>query len=116
MMTRGLSIAIAVALGVTAVLSPGAAAQAGFEARRVTVGYADLNLATRAGRATLERRVKNAVSRVCGARPALMEIRLGNIYRACTDQALADSRDQMTKLLHGETLAENVIRVGAPNR
>jgi UrcA family protein len=50
---------------VAAVASPAFALQSSDQPRSVKVSFADLNLATAEGRATLDRRLKSAVRSVC---------------------------------------------------
>lgn len=52
------------------------------QADAVTVGFADLNLASAAGRATFDRRVGNAARMLCGTY-APIELKWGAMSRAC---------------------------------
>lgn len=72
------------------------------EAPRRTVSYADLDLASEAGRATLDRRVKIAVRSVC---PAPMTQSLSDLRAAinCHRNALADAQTQIAGITSGST-------------
>lgn len=114
---KRLSVATAFAVILAASLGAGAAAaQTPAEARSVAVGYLDLDLASTSGRATLERRVRNAVNQVCGKRPSPKEMVRGEIHRTCVFETQEEARQQMAKLFGSGAVAENTIRVGSPNR
>jgi UrcA family protein len=67
------------------------------EARQVMVATTDLNLASPAGMATLQRRLAAAVKRVCPspAQPVLTEMRL---HRECVAQARSSIAPQIAQL------------------
>lgn len=64
------------------------------------VGFADLNLYSAAGKATLDRRIRGAARRVC-MEPADRSI--GNLTdgRLCFAAAVADGHRQMTEVIAG---------------
>lgn len=71
------------------------------EAPRRTVSYADLNLASAAGRATLEQRVQNAVRAVCpAATNTLADLRAA---ANCRRDALAGAQNKVAALASGST-------------
>ena len=78
----------------------------------VRVSYADLDLASAAGRSALERRVTNAVRRVCPDRPLPQETTKLRLYKACQEKAWDGVRPQMAALYNGRQLAEAAIRIG----
>jgi UrcA family protein len=57
------------------------------------VSYADLDLASEAGRAQLDRRIANAVREVCG-RPSVIDLRGHSEMRACRTETMADAMNQ----------------------
>jgi UrcA family protein len=64
---------------------------------QTTVSYADLNLSSAAGRATLHSRIKGAVRFVCGSRgPTLAELENN---RECQDNAIASANTQLEQVL-----------------
>lgn len=105
--------AIALAATVTALVT-GFAAQAMAQDEgpyRAAVSYADLDLASPAGRATLERRVERAVDRVCPARPLPSELDKRATYNTCRKAALTGARQQLAQLYGGRQLAQSAVRV-----
>ncbi|HWA62509.1 MAG TPA: UrcA family protein [Caulobacteraceae bacterium] len=79
----------------------------------VRVSYADLDLSHDRGRATLERRIDTAVSRICGDRP--MDVELGRLvaWSGCRDTAWNGARRQLAGLYAGRGLAQAQIRLPA---
>jgi UrcA family protein len=66
------------------------------EQTRVVVRYDDLNTATTAGRAAVERRIKHAASEVCGPAPTGPGRLMGWVeYKACQNKALTDALAQL---------------------
>jgi UrcA family protein len=65
------------------------------EPREVIVHLSDLNLAAPAGRATLDRRVRAAARKVCGALPAVQLEEVQQV-RACQSAAMAQGWNQVT--------------------
>jgi UrcA family protein len=63
----------------------------------VRVSYADLDLAQKAGRATLEARVNKAVSRLCGM-PAASDLVAMTRYRGCRKSAWSSARPQLAAI------------------
>ena len=57
----------------------------------VSVSYADLNLASAAGRAQLDRRIANAARDICGSYQPL-DLRMFSLTRACRADAIASAR------------------------
>ncbi|MFW2831167.1 UrcA family protein [Sphingomonas sp. ID0503] len=57
------------------------------ETTSVRVSYADLNLSSKAGLLTLERRLRTAATRVCGTAP-MRDLHEISAHRACMNQAL----------------------------
>lgn len=102
-------LAIAAALTV-ATLAPAAFAQEEGPATSV-VSYADLDLATPAGRAALERRVERAVEHVCPARPLPTELDKRADYVACHRAALSGARQQLAEIYSGRRLAQAAVRI-----
>lgn len=80
---------IAAAFGFVAIAAPAAAQSS------VAVEYSDLNLASEAGRATLENRLEGAVRDVCGAAPRVTDLRAMAGYRACIAVARASYTEQV---------------------
>ena len=64
------------------------------------VSYADLDLASTAGRAALDRRIDRAVRAVCG-RAAIKDLNALRLVELCRDETLADARSQLRR---GEVL------------
>jgi UrcA family protein len=54
----------------------------------VVVNYADLNLTERAGASTLYARLKRAAEKVCGQKPAPLELRASAAYGDCFESTL----------------------------
>jgi len=93
-----------------------AAAHAEVGLPEVSVSYADLDLGRAAARVVLERRVANAVDRVCPARPLPSELGKMKSYRTCRETAWAGARRQLATIYGGRLLAEAQVRVvGAGN-
>lgn len=92
-----------------------AAAQEG-PSRSVSVSYADLDLSRASGRETLDRRISNAVARVCSPQPALIDLAQAHAYEQCRSDALSGAHEQMTRLFEGQALAQASVRVGRAAR
>ncbi len=71
-----------IALGAPA-LACAQTARADSDARQVSVSFADLNLATNAGQATLKTRLDHAARTACGERPDNRDLRALAAYQAC---------------------------------
>ena len=63
------------------------------DAGQVRVGYADLDLSTRAGVRTLDRRIRSAVELACGPISS-SDPRGKNLVIACRTETLAEARAQ----------------------
>ncbi len=74
-----------------------------------TVSFADLDLGSDNGRATLDRRVRNAAAAVCG--PAEREMRLRVSYDSCRADAIADTNRQIASLGVGEKRIQVAARI-----
>lgn len=75
-----------------ALMSTGAAAE---DSGLRTVGFADLDLTTTAGVATLERRVKRAVKSICSPEPGLSGGALAAEQAQCEAETTAGVRKQI---------------------
>ena len=62
---------------------------------KVTVPYADLDLATPAGTATLDDRIDAAVNQVC-ARPDIRNLKAMTAWEECKASAKLDALDQLS--------------------
>lgn len=78
----------------TAAAGPAIAAPPAAETR--VVSYADLNLATAAGRARLESRIGRAVRSVCG-RASLLDLNGLAQVQLCRDETYADAIGQLRR-------------------
>ena len=104
----------AIALGTAATLAAPAIAQ---DAPSVSVSFADLNLSSEAGTEILDRRIKNAITNVCGGE-APRDLRSRGAYNRCLDQtalAVQPMRDLAVNDYRNGRLAANdrVIRFAA---
>lgn len=91
------SMAFAAALVAGTSIAPLAAAHAE-PAKSISVSYADLNLATDVGRATLERRIKNAAKASCGFEPSAT-VRLQRDYKDCVKTALSGAEQRVASII-----------------
>jgi UrcA family protein len=96
MKVRSTLLAIAACMAMT----PTAGSAATPPAKAVLVPYGDLNLASPAGRARLDRRVFRAATALCG-RYDPRELRLSALSRACRDETIAGVRGQRDAALEG---------------
>ncbi len=71
----------------------------------VAVQHADLNLASAAGRATLDRRIDRAARQVCGT-ALTIELDLAAEVNACRSDVIAGARAQRDALIGGIEVAE----------
>ena len=76
-----------------AALATPAVAQSAVDAGQVRVGYADLDLTSRAGVRTLDRRIRTAVETACGPISSF-DPRGKNIVLECRADTLAEARSQ----------------------
>ncbi|MFN3944134.1 MAG: UrcA family protein [Allosphingosinicella sp.] len=95
--------AAAVATGLAA--GPAAAQDVG----GLQVRHADLNLASPAGRAALDRRIAFAAEQACGD-PWTDLLVMQRLARKCQDDAVAAARPQRDALLSGERFAAITVR------
>lgn len=103
MQVRPFILAAAVAaagLSTFTAVGPAMASEAG-----VTVQHADLNLASAAGRATLDRRIDRAARQICGT-ALTVELELAGEVNACRADVMAEARAQRDAILGGIELAE----------
>ena len=89
--------AVAAALASTAFAVAPAAAASPYE-RSTTVSYADLNLSSPAGQATLDRRIKRAAEQVCGSEHDL-SLKVRQVARECQSEVIAGAKAQSGALL-----------------
>jgi UrcA family protein len=93
-------------------LSAGQAfAQSDVGPNKTSVSYADLDLSRANGRVVLERRVAQAVDRVCPERPLPNELRKQQTYRACREAAWAGARQQLATIYSGKQFAEAAVQI-----
>jgi len=88
------------ALAVAGFAAPAAAA----DEPKVTVPYADLNLATPAGTAALEARIDAAVREVCG-KPYLRDLKAMTAWEECKATARIGAMEQLSVIEPYEGLA-----------
>ena len=91
-------------LAALALLGAAAAPATAADEVRVTVAYADLNLATPAGAAALETRIDTAVAAVC-EKPALRDLKSMVAWEQCKAAARAGAHDQLSVIEPYEALA-----------
>ena len=107
MQVRPFILAAAVAaagLSTFTAIGPAMASESG-----VSVQHADLNLASAAGRAALDRRIERAARRVCGTALPI-ELDLAAEVDACRADVLAEAHAQRDAILGGIELAELRVR------
>ena len=107
-------LAISVAAMIASVAGH-AAAQDG-SARTVAVSFADLDLSRSSGREALERRIANAVTKVCAPQPAGVDLTMTHYYQQCRIQALSGAKQQLAQVYDGRALAQASISVGPGKR
>jgi UrcA family protein len=83
-----------------------AAAQA--EPASVTVAFADLDLGSEAGRASLDRRIRRAAAAVCSPPELGMHLRAG--YYTCLKDAATDAGRRIASLRKGERRVQVAAR------
>ena len=81
------------------------------DAGQVRVGYADLDLSTRAGVRTLDRRIRSAVELACGPISSF-DPRGKNIVLDCRTETLAEARAQRDVAIAAAT-ATTPVRLAA---
>lgn len=90
-----------------------ALAQPYADARSVRVSYADLDLSRGSGRAVLEQRIKQAITRVCPRRPAPAELGHYRIYRDCRTATWDGVQPQLAQIYAGRHLADAAVLLQA---
>lgn len=105
-MTRYIEPLAAAAATCAAFSSAFAAVPAGddVEVRRYAVRYADLDLATTAGRQTLDRRISAAVERVCGS-AEMRDLAAMAAVRQCRHAALKGAQPQLAQIMGRQPMA-----------
>lgn len=86
----------AVALSVLAA-SPAAVQAAGFAQPSVKVSYADLNLASAEGQASLNARIQQAAATVCGGNEVRRPLGEEQAYKACRADTVTDGLASLRK-------------------
>jgi UrcA family protein len=104
-------LAIASAAALVALGAGPAAAQDSVQVRTAVVSYADLDLKSEGGRKALDRRIRQAVDRVCPARPHISQLQLNKVYTACRDFAWTGARQQLAAIYGGQVLADASVLV-----
>lgn len=90
-----------------------ALAQSASDAPTTRVSYADLDLSRSNGRDVLERRIGNAIKRVCPTNPLPGELQKGKNHRACQRAAWTGARQQLAAIYDGRQLADAAVVVAA---
>ncbi len=103
----------AAALALT--LSGHASAQDSQDARSVMVSYADLDLGHDVGRATLERRVANAVRVVCPDSSGV-DLKAVSLTETCRAKAWAGAKQQLAQIRDGRVFAQASLQIGPGKR
>ncbi|WP_411286517.1 UrcA family protein [Phenylobacterium sp.] len=106
---------IAIAAAVMSATAGAAQAQISSDPISVTISYADLDISKPSGRAVLERRVANAIDRVCPERPLPQELRQTQVDRACHRVAATRAQQQLAALYDGRQFAERALKVAGAN-
>jgi UrcA family protein len=78
------------------------------ESKSVSVSFADLNLASEAGRDALHRRIERAAEQACAAAKANSTTRIQSQYRSCLTQARASATRQVEASIAAASVAANV--------
>lgn len=99
------TILILAAAAATFTAAPALAQDLG--AGQVRVGYADLDLSSRSGQRTLDRRIRSAVEQACGPISSF-DPRGKNIVLDCREQTLAEARTQRDVAIAAATAATPV--------
>jgi UrcA family protein len=86
------------------------AAATNFDPVQVRVSYADLNLDSSAGAATLYGRIKAAAEYACGARPGNVEMKLTRDWNGCRELAIFDA---VSRVDNGKLTAHHRANGGA---
>lgn len=80
-------------------------------ATKIAVSYADLNLSSPQGRATLEHRIDLAVGRACPDRPFPSELQKQRANRECRKTAASGAHAQLAAIYGGRHLAQATLLV-----
>jgi UrcA family protein len=93
MSLRSIALAATACAALASLTAPAAASEITVQPETVTVrvSYADLNLASAAGRARLDRRIAGAAREICGSYFS-NDLRLGALVSACRADAIASAR------------------------
>ena len=113
MFVRPSILAAALAAGIVT-LGVAASPAAAQSTSSVLVSYADLNLASTAGREILDRRIANAAGQLCGAYTAV-DLTWAAAVLDCREQTIADTQPQRDAALRHGTVqvssADRAVRV-----
>lgn len=105
MTTKPLAIAAALTLTLGSAIATVTPAYAATESRQIEVSYADLNLETDAGRATLERRLDKAARNVCDADSSAIGRRIAPRQETeCLAKARSLATEQVARIMQREAL------------
>lgn len=91
-------------LAIAAALCGLSAAPAAAETVSVEIFYADLDLSSPAGIATLKQRIEAAADRVCD-RPSMRDLKAMAAWQECTAAARADAASQLSALVPSKSPA-----------
>jgi UrcA family protein len=94
------STVLALAAGLAAAVATPAMARAD----SVTIGYGDLNLASRAGRNVLDQRIDGAARQLCGEVSPL-QLKMVALGRSCRAGVLAEARAQLARVIVDDQFA-----------
>lgn len=108
--------AIAAAAILVAVGAGDAHAQRRLQVRSIAVSYADLDLDSAEGRATLDNRIRSAVRRVCSPVVAYRDGPFYREWRNCLDEASAGAQRQVAELYANRRLVSNTLAIATPER
>lgn len=99
-------VTVLAALAMSGVAVPAAAetAAAPIESFSVSVGFGDLDVATPAGAAALDKRIEAAASEVC-QKPDIRQLKLMAAWEECKSSAKAGALEQISILEPYESLA-----------
>jgi UrcA family protein len=81
----------------------------------LAVSFADLDLSTAGGRATLERRVRVAVNTVCPM-PELVELLRKRLAKVCRADTMQRAQQQVAQIYSHRQLAAVSVQVGGQGR
>jgi UrcA family protein len=104
MNVRSTFLALAATLAAAAFTATPASAQTD----SVTIGYGDLNLASQASRAVLDRRIDGAADQICGE-AAPLQLKLNALGRTCRADVLAEARAQLARVIVDDQVASITV-------